>query len=93
MSGRRERNDQLLRHAGRHLRPEGHCSASADLDGGGPPAPARGRSPTWTSSAAESVALLAIVLTNARSQVDSGGIWRGSVRSKMVGPVGLEPTT
>ena len=38
-------------------------------------------------------AVLTIVLTNARTRVVSGGLWRHSARSQMVGPVGLEPTT
>ena len=37
--------------------------------------------------------LLTILLTNARTRADLGGIWRHSARSKVVGPVGLEPTT
>ena len=37
--------------------------------------------------------LLTNLLTNARARGDLGGIWRHSMRSKTVGPVGLEPTT
>ena len=37
--------------------------------------------------------LLTNLLTNARTQAGLGGTWRPSARSKVVGPVGLEPTT